>query len=203
MNIQINTTDTKNLEKNLKKALEGISESIGIVNLDEDVKNNTIDLYIQAAEYDLVKGRSYKDLLASSFYISCRKKNVPISLDDISDATGIPSNKVLNTSRCMCRKLEIGIDPPPLFEYVSRFCSELNLSSDVEEEAINILEEAKENGIVAGKKPTGLAATAIYLAALRCGEYRSQIEISDVASTTDVTIRSNKKLILDELPLDI
>ncbi len=49
--------------------------------------------------------------------------------------------------------------------------------------------------------PTGIAAAALYVAALLNNEKRTQREVADVAGVTEVTIRNRYKELLKELKL--
>ena len=79
------------------------------------------------------------------------------------------------------------VDPK---KYVPRFCSELNLSEEVQTKANEIIETTAEEGLLSGKSPTGYAAAAIYAASLLCNEKKTQREVADVAQVTEVTIRN-------------
>ena len=56
--------------------------------------------------------------------------------------------------------------------------------------AIEILEKAKEVGMIAGKDPMGIAAAALYIACISNNETKSQKEISLASGVTEVTIRN-------------
>jgi len=75
-------------------------------------------------------------------------------------------------------------------KYVPRFCSELELSEEVQVKANEIIDTTTEKGLLSGKSPTGYAAAAIYAASLLCNEKKTQREVSDVAQVTEVTIRN-------------
>ena len=49
---------------------------------------------------------------------------------------------------------------------------------------------------------SGIAAAALYVAALINGEKRTQREVADVAGVTEVTIRNRYKELLDKLKLE-
>jgi len=79
------------------------------------------------------------------------------------------------------------VDPK---RYVPRFCSELELSGEVQTKAKEIISTTAEKGLLSGKSPTGYAAAAIYAASLLCNEKKTQREVADVAQVTEVTIRN-------------
>jgi hypothetical protein len=67
---------------------------------------------------------------------------------------------------------------------VPRFCSELELSEEVQSKAGEIIETTAEQGLLSGNSPTG------YAASLLCSEKKTQREVADVAQVTEVTIRN-------------
>ena len=88
-------------------------------------------------------------------------------------------------------------------DYISRFCSELKLSGDVQAKAIEILKEAADKELTSGRGPTGVAAASIYISSILCGERRTQREVADVAGVTEVTIRNRYKELAERLDIDI
>jgi len=67
--------------------------------------------------------------------------------------------------------------------------------------AVDLLNQAKKSGIVAGKDPMGMAAAALYLSCITSGEVKSQKQISIASGVTEVTIRNRcaglRKMLLD------
>ncbi|MFB6202610.1 MAG: transcription initiation factor IIB 2, partial [Halorhabdus sp.] len=74
---------------------------------------------------------------------------------------------------------------------------DLDLSEEVTNRARELLDEAREAGILSGKSPVGLAAAAIYAAALLCNERITQGAVSNVANISEVTIRNRYKELLE------
>ena len=87
-------------------------------------------------------------------------------------------------------------------DYIARFASSLKLNAETQSNAIEILERAQKAELTSGRGPTGIAAAALYVAALLHGEKRTQREVADVAGVTEVTIRNRYKELLDELKLE-
>ncbi|MFX0136296.1 MAG: transcription initiation factor IIB, partial [Candidatus Hodarchaeota archaeon] len=66
----------------------------------------------------------------------------------------------------------------------------------IENRALEIINIAKKNRNLTGKDPKGIAAAAIYLAALEMNNRKSQSEVSKVAEITEVTLRNRYKELL-------
>jgi len=88
-------------------------------------------------------------------------------------------------------------------DYISRFCSELKLSGEAETKAAEIVREITKQEITSGRGPTGIAASAIYIASILCEERRTQREVADVSGVTEVTIRNRYKEIATLLGIRI
>jgi transcription initiation factor TFIIB len=56
--------------------------------------------------------------------------------------------------------------------------------------------------LTSGRGPAGIAAAALYVAALINDEKKTQREVADVAGITEVTIRNRYKELLDRLDLE-
>jgi transcription initiation factor TFIIB len=69
-------------------------------------------------------------------------------------------------------------------------------------DAIKIVMEAKKRGVSSGKDPSGLAAAALYLAALKHGFRKTQKEIAQIAGVTEVTVRNRYKEITTALKIE-
>jgi transcription initiation factor TFIIB len=88
-------------------------------------------------------------------------------------------------------------------DYVPRFCSGLNLHGDVQSKTVEILRQASEKGLTDGRGPTGMAAAAIYIASILCGDRRTQSKIAKVAGVTEVTIRNRYHELSEGLEIEI
>ncbi len=69
-------------------------------------------------------------------------------------------------------------------------------------DAIKILKKAELSELTSGRGPAGIAAAALYLAALLNNEKKTQREVADVAGVTEVTIRNRYKELLDKLDIE-
>ena len=66
------------------------------------------------------------------------------------------------------------------------------------------LEEAKnKHGLITGKDPKGIAASAIYIASIMTDNHATQREIASAAEVTEVTIRNRYKELVRELNISM
>ncbi|HII88920.1 TPA: hypothetical protein HA253_04955, partial [Candidatus Woesearchaeota archaeon] len=170
--------------------------------LPKSVEEEAARIYTQAVQRGLVRGRSMESVVAGSLYAACRRHDVPRTLDELSEASGIEKKEVGRTYRFITRELGINIMPSNPADYIARFASSLKLSAESQSRAIEILESAQRSELTSGRGPTGIAAAALYVSALIHGEKRTQREVADVAGVTEVTIRNRYKELLDRLDLE-
>lgn len=190
------------IERNLKLALAELKRVSSYLKLPKSVEEESARIYTLAVQRGLVRGRSMESVVAGSLYAACRRHEVPRTLDELSDASGIEKKEIGRTYRFITRELGISILPSNPADYVARFASSLKLSAETQSQSVEILEKAQGAELTSGRGPTGIAAAALYVAALINGEKRTQREVADVAGVTEVTIRNRYKELLDKLQLD-
>ena len=143
-----------------------------------------------------------ESVVAGALYAACRRHEVPRTLDELSEASNIEKKEIGRTYRFVTRELGITILPSNPADYIPRFASSLRLVPETQSKAVEILDMAQKAELTSGRGPTGIAAAALYVAALINGEKRTQREVADVAGVTEVTIRNRYKELLEKLKLE-
>ncbi|MAF35124.1 hypothetical protein CMO91_04735 [Candidatus Woesearchaeota archaeon] len=189
------------IERNLKLALSELKRVSSFLKLPKSVEEEAAMVYTQAVQRGLVRGRSMESVVAGALYAACRRHEVPRTLDELSEASGIEKKEIGRTYRFITRELGISIMPSNPADYIARFASSLKLGPETQSKAVEILEEAQNAELTSGRGPTGIAAAALYVAALTRGEKKTQREVADVAGITEVTIRNRYKELLEKLKL--
>lgn len=194
------------LEKNISHALSIMDDLVAKLDLPDSVKEEAAKIYREAAQKGLTRGRSIEAMVAASLYAACRRHKIPCSVDEIIRLLRAHEadikREVARNYRLLVRDLNINIPVIEPERFVYRIASALSLSEDVVVDAIKIIMEAKKRGVSSGKDPSGLAAAALYLAALRHGYRRTQKEIAHVAGVTEVTVRNRYKEITTALKIE-
>ena len=190
------------IERNLKLALSELKRVASYLKLPRSVEEESARIYTLAVQRGLVRGRSMESVVAGALYAACRRHEVPRTLDELSEASGIEKKEIGRTYRFVTRELGINILPSNPADYIPRFASALKISPEAQSKSIEILEKAQKEELTSGRGPTGIAAAALYVSALLYGEKRTQREVADVAGVTEVTIRNRYKELLEELKLD-
>ncbi len=181
------------IERNLKLALAELKRVASYLKLPKAVEEEAAKIYTLAVQRGLVRGRSMESVVAGALYAACRRHEIPRTLDELSEASGIEKKEVGRTYRFITRELGIRILPSNPVDYIPRFASALKLSAETQSKSVEILEAAEKADLTSGRGPTGIAAASLYVAALMNDEKRTQREVADVAGVTEVTIRNRYK----------
>ncbi|MFC6862101.1 MULTISPECIES: transcription initiation factor IIB [Haloarcula] len=194
-NERFRTRDSK--ERNLKQALGEIDRMASALGLPENVRETASVIYRRALDENLLPGRSIEGVSTSSVYAAARQAGVPRSLDEITEVSRVEKSEIARTYRYVVRELGLEVAPADPESYVPRFASSLELSDEAEHRARQLLQNAKEQGVHSGKSPVGLAAAAVYAAALLTNEKTTQAAVSEVADISEVTIRNRYHELLE------
>ena len=194
-NERFRTRDSK--ERNLKQALGEIDRMASALGLPDNVRETASVIYRRALDENLLPGRSIEGVATAAVYAAARQANVPRSLDEISVVSRVERMELTRTYRYIVRELNLEIAPADPESYIPRFASDLDLSDEVERRARELVDHGRDAGLLSGKSPVGLAAAAVYAAALLCNEKVTQSEVSEVASISEVTIRNRYKELLE------
>jgi transcription initiation factor TFIIB len=177
-------------DRNLRQALNEMDKLKDKLALTNAVIEKAAYIYRKAMERKLVRGRSIQGLVAACIYAACRNTETPRTLDDIAKGINIRRKEVARGYRLIFRELDLKMPVVDPVKGVARIASIAELSEKCKRKAIQILNQAKKCGIVAGKDPMGIAAAALYLACISIGESKSQKDISIASGVTEVTIRN-------------
>jgi len=194
-NERFRTRDSK--ERNLKQALGEIDRMASALGLPENVRETASVIYRRALDENLLPGRSIEGVSTAAVYAAARQAGVPRSLDEITDVSRVEKSEIARTYRYVVRELGLEVKPADPESYVPRFVSDLELSEESERRARQLLTNAKEQGVHSGKSPVGLAAAAVYAAALLTNEKTTQAAVSEVADISEVTIRNRYHELLE------
>jgi len=191
------------MERNLAFALSELNRIASGMGLPRNVRETAALIYRKAVNKNLIRGRSIEGVVAASLYGACRQCSIPRTLDEIASTSKVGRKEIGRTYRFMTRELRLKLMPTSPEDYISRFCSELKLSSEVQTKTMEILKQANDMELTSGKAPTGVAAAAIYIASILANERRTQREVADKAGVTEVTIRNRYKELAEKLGIQL
>ena len=144
-----------------------------------------------AVEKNFVQGRGTIHVVAACLYIACRQEKSQHMLIDFSDALQVNVYTLgtcfLKFRRLLGLKLEI-IDPALC---VYRFAAHLDLddkANAVALTALRLVGQMKRDWIVAGRRPAGVCAAALLIAARAHGFARQPSDLSRILRVCGLTV---------------
>lgn len=196
---QVRARAQSSMERNLAQAVVELERLGAQLGLPKSVLDRAIEIYRRALDSNLVRGRSIESVMAAAVYAACREMRLPRTLDEIALYTRAGRKDVARCYRLLLREAAIKVPLPNASDFVPRIGSLLRLSGSTIKRAMEIIDQAREAGLTAGKDPAGLAAAAIYIAAIQNGEMRTQKEVARAAKVTEVTVRNRYKELVKKL----
>ncbi|KAI3403890.1 SUA7 [Candida oxycetoniae] len=199
----------------LAAAYVKISQMCDGYQLPKIVQDGAKEVYKMVYEEKLLRGKSQESIMAASIFIGCRKAKVARSFKEIWALTNVPRKEIGKVFRIMDRIIrEKNAANPQSAAYYSqdniqttqtsaedlirRFCSHLGLNTQVTNGAEYIARRCKEVGVLAGRSPTTIAATVIYMASSVFGIDLPPSKISDKTGVSDGTIKTSYKYMYEE-----
>lgn len=190
-------------ERNLLQAFIELDRMSSQLRISRTTRETSALIYRKTLEKHLSRGRSIDAVVAASVYAAARMRGIPLTFDDIAQRSKISKKELGKAYRVLITELNLKIPPPNPVTYIPRFTAELQLSESCQRKAVEVLHLAKQKGLTLGKDPKGVAAAAIYLAAILVGERRTQQEIASVTSVTEVTVRNRYKDLVKKLEITL
>lgn len=182
-------------DRNLRKAfmeLLALKEKLGISDV---IVEKTAYIYRKAHERKLTRGRPISAFICAALYAACRGTETPRTVKDISKASAIKLKQINKCYRIILEGLDLRMPVVDPIQCISRVANKAGVSERVKRDAVSILREYQRGGNISGKSPMAVAATAVYLAALKSGEIHTQGDIARAANVTEVTIRNRTNAI--------
>ncbi|KAK6463585.1 transcription initiation factor IIB [Scheffersomyces coipomensis] len=198
----------------LAAAYAKISQMCDGYQLPKIVQDGAKEVYKLVYDEKSLRGKSQESIMAASIFIGCRKAKVARSFKEIWALTNVPRKEIGKVFKIMKTVMQEKNASNPNASYmiqdneqttqtsaadlIRRFCSHLGLNTQVTNGAEHIARRCKEVGVLAGRSPTTIAATVIYMAALVFGVYLPPAKISDKTGVSDGTIKTSYRVMYEE-----
>ncbi|MHA1933938.1 MAG: transcription initiation factor IIB [Candidatus Thorarchaeota archaeon] len=200
---QIRTLVHSSQHRNLSIAMSEMDRLTSQLGVPHETKETAALIYRKALSKRLVRGRSIEGMVAASIYLSCRIHKIPRQLDEIVTEARVNRKELGQCVRLILRNVNIKVPIPYANDLMPRISADLSLDGKTVQTAMNIINEARERGITAGKDPGGLAAAALYIAGIIEDDRRTQREIAEASNVTEVTVRNRYKDLAKSLKITI
>lgn len=197
----------------LAAAFAKISQMCDGYQLPKIVQDAAKEVYKLVYEERPLRGKSQESIMAASIFIGCRKAKVPRTFKEIWALTKVPRKEIGKVFKLMDRIIrEKNATNPGAFalvedniqttqtsaeDLIRRYCSHLGLGTQIINASEYIARKAKELGVLAGRSPTTIAATVIYMATIIFGADLQTSKISDKTGVSEGTIKTSYRVILE------
>jgi transcription initiation factor TFIIB len=202
---RLRTWDSRSKSSSAERNLRSAFVIMGTIQPKLDVSDAVVEraayLYRKALTKNIIRGRTISGMILSALYVACRESGVPRTLQDVSDAGNISFKNLSRHYRVFVKALELRVDSLNPSEFVSKIGTSVGLSEKAKRDALDIIEKSKQKGIVDGKNPVSLAATALFISAILNGEKATQDQIAKASGISSVTIRNVAKVIRKSLEM--
>ncbi len=189
------------VDRNFRQAFSELNRLKDKLAISDAVMEKSAYIYRKALDKGLVRGRSISALIASALYAACRDTATPRNLKDIEIAANIKRKDIARCYRLLVKELDLKMPVTDSVQCVARIASKIGIEEKAKRYAMQVLKNAQEQEVSAGKDPMGLAAAALYLACVKTGEDKTQRDIAEAANVTEVTIRNRYKGLKEILEL--
>lgn len=189
-------------QRRMKFALGEMERLVAMLRLPKSVLEEAGRLYEKALEQGVVKGRRIEHIAASLIYVTARNHGVPRTMSEIADEAGITERELGKTYRYVARELDLRIVPVNPEDFIPRFGSQIGMTGETQAKARRIIENARDEELLAGRSPDGIVAASLYLASKLEGEELTQQEIAEAVGVTEVTVRKGYQNLVEGLGLE-
>jgi transcription initiation factor TFIIB len=186
-----NRSQIKNsANRSLRDALQDLNNIQSKLGLSDAIIERASLLYRKASDQNLVRGRTVKGIAGACLYAACRDLQHTRTLNEISQHLSIGRKDLARSYRSLFRELGLVVSIADPVKSIGKIASKIGIKEKTIRKAVYVLDMAQDAGIVAGKNPEIMAATAIYAACMLMGENISQTKIANAADTSAVSIRN-------------
>jgi transcription initiation factor TFIIB len=181
-------------DRALSHAFGEMSTMADRLNLPRMIVERANVLFKQVHEKKSLRGRNNDAIASSCLYLACRQEQVPRTFKEICAVSKISKRDIGRVFKLILKTLETSVELITTGDFMSRFCSNLQLSNAIQRAATHIARKAVDLDLVPGRSPISIAAAAIYMASQASEDKKSAKDIGDIAGVAEVTIRQSYKL---------
>ena len=149
-------------------------------------------LYQLALQKNFIFGRRQMHVVATCLYTICRQEKSPHLLIDFSDALQVNVYILGKSFLQFARMLHLTLPVVDPALYIHRFSARLDLGDKmnlVSTTALRIVTRLKKDWINSGRRPDGVCAAAMLIAARSHGFHKSQTEIGKIFRVSTDTLK--------------
>jgi len=193
-----NRSSMSSANRAIINAIRDINEIAERANIPRTITDEAASWYKRVYEQNRLRNRPRQAIVTACIYLACRLNGAARSFRELSTISGQSQPVIAKCYKSIIRscdneRITTQVDA---CDFLSRFCSSLGLSIEIQRLATNIATVAKEKSIIDGRNPTSVAAAVIYMASQLSDDKKSQKEISEVAGCAESTIKQSYRLLI-------
>ncbi|MFZ0512124.1 MAG: hypothetical protein WAM14_11005 [Candidatus Nitrosopolaris sp.] len=181
------------MDLNSQEILRGFHALKNSLGLSEMIMDKAKCVIRDANEKGLVRGRTYKTIVAAAVYIACRETQAPRPLHDIAIIANVKQKILAKYCRILINKLYLKLPEIDPSKCMIRLADMINVNERAKRLAGVTMNEIVHEEISAGKSPMTVAASILYICCKQAGYHTSQRNIANAAGITEVTLRNRSK----------
>jgi len=197
--------------KGIGDAISQIDKIGSALKMPDSHMREALEIYKEARSRKIPNIRPLTVAAAASVMCVVRKYEMPIDFNDVSRISDVKKKALTRSYRSMRREMDriVVMESPSVSRYVSDILDTSDLSGTRKElyrrEVMRNIGYLRERGYVASRKPSGVAAAAVFLTQKYDRGWKvkfTKVEIEGAVDCSRVTIRSNSEVfgpVLDEL----
>jgi len=176
----------------LRSALDQLVEVSEALSIPEEIAIEAARICEEVLESGQVSMKPLARVPASALYAACRDAGFPVTMGQISSASGVAPKKLTKSYRQVVERLDLRVRVVEPAEYLPIVARRAGAGAGVQARALGILSRAEKAGAVGGMHPIGLTASALYMAAELEGERLTQKDAAAAAGVTEATVRNER-----------
>lgn len=182
-----------------ERTLWNVFDKLNTIALSNGIPQKIIDdskvLYKKASEKKISRGDNKDGLIASCLYNSCLLNNIPRSSKEIAKMFEIDP-VVLNRGNSRFQTLlQINVISSSTNDFISRYCSQLNMKLDDIAKCKKLVKFLEDNEILSDNAPTSSCASILYYYSMKKDLGFTKQLIADICQVSAVTVVKGHKTI--------
>ena len=183
-----------------ERTLWNVFDKLTSVSLSNGIPQKIIDdakvLYKRASEKKISRGDNKEGLIASCIYHACLMNNLPRSSKEIAKMFDIDP-VILNKGNSRFQTLlQINVISSSPLDFISRYCSILNMKMEDIEKCKKLVKFLEESEIMSDNSPTSSCASILYYYSEKKKLGYNKKQFAEVCNVSEVTVIKGYKIIL-------
>ncbi len=174
---------------NGKRRLGAVAAALGLGDHHVEMAHRWFTLALQ---HQFTRGRRSNNIIASCLYIVCRLERTPHMLLDFSDILQTSVYSLGGTFLRLTQLLNLELPLVDPSFYIGRFASQLEFAEKTQQvvnSALRVSARMKRDWIVTGRRPAGVCAASIIVAARMHGFRRTEKQVVRVVHICEATLK--------------